>query len=103
MLAVLSGAPVVPVYISGSGQAWPRGRRLPRRGRVTVSFGAPLHFSRVEGQERKEQYEAASRAMMGAIARLRDRAIGAPLTADASVQAVGEAGVATPQGPSQIH
>jgi 1-acyl-sn-glycerol-3-phosphate acyltransferase len=103
MIAVLSRAPVVPVYISGSGQAWPRGRRLPRRGRVTVSFGAPLHFARVEGAERKEQYEAASRAMMGAIARLRDRVIGAPLTADESVQAVGGAGVATPQGPSQIH
>jgi len=103
MIAVLSGAAVVPVYVSGSGQAWPRGRRLPRRGRVTVSFGAPLHFARVEGGERKEQYAAASRAMMGAIARLRDRAIGAPRTADERVQAVGGAGVATPQGPSQIH
>jgi len=103
MIAVLSGAAVVPVYVSGSGQAWPRGRRLPRRGRVTVSFGAPLHFARVEGGERKEQYEAASRAMMGAIARLRDRAIGAPRTADERVQAVGGAGVTTPQGPSQIH
>ena len=106
MLAVLSGAAVVPVYTSGSGAAWPRGRRLPRRARVTVSFGSPLRFERAEGAGRKEQYEVASRAMMAAIARLRDGAPGAPVIAapaEGSVRAVGGAGVATPQGPSQIH
>jgi len=73
MLAVLSGAPVVPVYISGSGRAWPRGRRLPRPARVTVWFGEPLSFPERQGRSRKEAYEAASQAMMTAIGQLKDR------------------------------
>lgn len=72
MLAVLSGAPVVPVYVEGSGRVWPRGARLPRPGRVTVSFGPAMHFPRKAGEERKEHYEAVSREMMAAIARLRE-------------------------------
>jgi len=81
MLAVLSGAAVVPVYISGSGQAWPRGRKLPRPVRVTVWFGKPMSFARQSGGSRKEAYEAASQAMMAAIGRLKERS-----------QEVGEAG-----------
>jgi 1-acyl-sn-glycerol-3-phosphate acyltransferase len=76
MLAVMSGATVVPAYITGSGRAWPKGRRLPRPGRVAVSFGPPLRFARGEGAGRKEGYEAASLAMMAAIARLKTAAPG---------------------------
>lgn len=72
MLAVLSGAPVVPVYVSGSGRAWPRGRRLPRPRKVTVTFGEPLRFDADRRGDRKQRYEIASREMMEAIARLRD-------------------------------
>ena len=73
MLAVLSGVPVVPAYVRGSGGVWPRGRSLPRPGKVVVTFGEPMTFERSVGVDRKEQYEGASRAMMGAIARLKDR------------------------------
>jgi 1-acyl-sn-glycerol-3-phosphate acyltransferase len=76
MLAVLSGAQVVPVYVSGSGRAWPRGRRLPRPAKVRVTFGPALKFERGEGGAKKEKYEAASREMMSAIARLRDAEVG---------------------------
>lgn len=72
MLAVVSGAPVVPVYVSGSGRAWPKGARFPRPARVTVAFGEPLRFEGKRGGDRREQYEAASRAMMAAIARLKE-------------------------------
>jgi long-chain acyl-CoA synthetase len=37
-----SGAPVVPVLISGTLEALPRDRRLPRPAKVTVTFGAPI-------------------------------------------------------------
>ena len=70
MLAVLSGAPVVPVFVSGSGRAWPRGRRLPRPAKIIVRFGPPLTFARSEGQDRRTYYETVSRAMMAAIAEL---------------------------------
>ena len=72
MLAVLSGVAVVPVYVSGSGRAWPRGRRFPRPAKVTVTFGEPLRFEPERGADRKRQYEVASREMMAAISRLRN-------------------------------
>jgi 1-acyl-sn-glycerol-3-phosphate acyltransferase len=90
LLAVQSGATVVPAYVRGSGRAWPRGRRLPRPVKVVVTFGAPLRFQRAAGADRKAQYEAASRQMMAAIADLRDRAIG-------------EVSVAGARRPLEIH
>lgn len=72
MLAVLSGAPVVPVYVRGSGRAWPRGRRLPRPAKVRVTFGPALRFATPAPHQRKEHYERASREIMAAIARVRD-------------------------------
>jgi cytidylate kinase len=72
MLAVLSGAAVVPVFVRGSGRAWPRGRRFPRPAKVTITFGRALRFEVERGADRKRQYEIASREMMEAIARLRD-------------------------------
>jgi len=76
LLAVQSGVPVVPAYVSGSGRAWPRGRRLPRPAKVVVTFGPPLRFQRAVGPQRKAQYETASREMMAAIGELKDRASG---------------------------
>jgi 1-acyl-sn-glycerol-3-phosphate acyltransferase len=35
---------VVPCFISGSFQAWPKGRRLPRPGKVQLIVGAPRNF-----------------------------------------------------------
>jgi 1-acyl-sn-glycerol-3-phosphate acyltransferase len=70
MLAVLSGAAVVPVFIEGSGRAWPRGRSLPRPAKVTVTFGPPMTFGRRDADGRKTEYDAVSRAMMAAIGRL---------------------------------
>ena len=72
MLAVLSGAAVVPVFIQGSGRAWPRGRTLPRPAKVTVTFGKAFRFEAERGADRKRQYEIASREMMEAITRLKD-------------------------------
>lgn len=72
MLAVLGRATVVPVYVSGSGRAWPRGRKFPRRASVTVTFGPPLAMAPGGAGRRKDDYEAMSHEMMAAIARLRD-------------------------------
>ena len=76
MLAVLSGATVVPVFIRGSGRAWPRGQRLPRPAKVIVTFGEPMIFERKDAEGRKTDYEAVSRAMMTAIGRLAEAADG---------------------------
>ncbi len=81
MLAVLSGAPVVPVFVSGSGAALPRGCVLPRPRKVVVTFGPPLIFKKEGKQEgkragddgRKEAYREAAQEMMRAIAQLREQ------------------------------
>jgi 1-acyl-sn-glycerol-3-phosphate acyltransferase len=75
MLAVMSGAPVVPVHVSGSGRALPAGRVVPRPAKVRVRFGPPLHFKAAGAEERKERYREATREMMRAIAQLRDQQV----------------------------
>jgi len=37
-LAVAHGAPVLPVTIAGAWEAWPPGRALPGRGRITITY-----------------------------------------------------------------
>ncbi|HEY7138802.1 MAG TPA: lysophospholipid acyltransferase family protein [Methylomirabilota bacterium] len=68
MLAALSGAPVVPVYVQGSGRALPKGAVVPRPARVTVSFGAPIRFARERGRARHQEV---SDEIMAAISRLK--------------------------------
>ncbi|MDQ4005483.1 MAG: 1-acyl-sn-glycerol-3-phosphate acyltransferase [Actinomycetota bacterium] len=41
-VALASGAPLVPVAISGTADAMPKGSRLPKRTRVVVRFGEPM-------------------------------------------------------------
>ncbi len=46
MLALRTGAPIVPIGISGSDRVWPRGQKLPRPGgRVTVTVGKPFRLA----------------------------------------------------------
>jgi len=76
MLAVMSGAPVVPVFVSGSGRALPPGQAVPRPSKVRVTFGRPLHFKSKGAGERKDRYREASAEIMRAIAQLRDTGSG---------------------------
>jgi 1-acyl-sn-glycerol-3-phosphate acyltransferase len=41
-LALATGAPLIPVGVSGTAEAMPRGSRVPRRTSVTVRFGQPI-------------------------------------------------------------
>jgi 1-acyl-sn-glycerol-3-phosphate acyltransferase len=41
-LALAADAPVVPVTIVGAFESWPARRRLPRPGRVTITYHPPL-------------------------------------------------------------
>ena len=75
MLALRTDAPVVPIGVSNSDRAWPRGQKLPvpRPGvRVTVRIGRP--FSLAEelpaGLSRKESKSQATELIMRRIAAL---------------------------------
>jgi 1-acyl-sn-glycerol-3-phosphate acyltransferase len=103
MLAVMSGAPVVPVLVRGSGRALPRGAWLPRPRKVTVTFGPPLAIPEVDG--RKARYGATSEAMMAAIANLQHGSELSMKTETPTLlrisgrQAAGGAGVSAGSGP----
>ncbi|MGH3431919.1 MAG: lysophospholipid acyltransferase family protein [Thermocrispum sp.] len=50
-LALVTGAPVVPVALIGTEQVLPVGKRMPRLAKITVRFGEPMDFSRYRGLE----------------------------------------------------
>jgi 1-acyl-sn-glycerol-3-phosphate acyltransferase len=55
-LALAVGAPVVPVTITGAFEAWPPGRRLPRSGRVSITYHPPVDAAALPpGSDRKAQ------------------------------------------------
>jgi pantoate ligase/cytidylate kinase len=75
VLALMSGAPVVPVGVIDSDQAWPRGSLMPKFGKhVIVRYGAPFRVAddpAVSGApNRRKATEAATRLIMTRIAEL---------------------------------
>jgi cytidylate kinase len=75
MLALRTGAAIVPVGINGSDRVWPKGRKIPLpipRRTVTVHVGTPFHASDVvpAGADRKAAKAIATTAIMGRIAAL---------------------------------
>ena len=69
LLALRSGAPVLPVAVSGTDRLWRRGSLLPRRvDQIRLAIGAPLRLERGEGrasvQEATEQLRAAVAALL---------------------------------------
>jgi 1-acyl-sn-glycerol-3-phosphate acyltransferase len=42
-LSVKSGAPVLPVYVKGSFEAWPKGRALPRPSKLKLSISCLIY------------------------------------------------------------
>jgi 1-acyl-sn-glycerol-3-phosphate acyltransferase len=79
MLAVRTGAPVVPAYVAGTGEAWPSGARWLRCRPITVVFGEPMQWRR-DGPRRddeassKRRYQEVSQEIMGRIAELQREA-----------------------------
>lgn len=73
VLALRSGAPIVPVGIAGSYERWPRGQKLPHPGgRVTVRVGSPFRLADVlpPDMDRRAAKAAATDIIMRRIAGL---------------------------------
>ena len=47
-LVVGTPVPVVPCHLEGAHRAWPKGKALPRPGRLTLRIGAPRVFAHLE-------------------------------------------------------
>ncbi len=73
VLALRTGAPIVPVGIAGSFEVWPRGQKFPHPGgRVTVRVGSPFRVADglPAGTDRKAAKSLATGLIMSRIAAL---------------------------------
>ena len=71
VLAVRSGAPILPIAITGSQHFWAKGKRLPRPGRrMTVRVGETFTLTMPQGGDRHESLRLATVELMGHIAAL---------------------------------
>ncbi len=70
-LAVRSQAAILPVAIEGAHAAWPRGRKLPRPGRIHVHFGCPILPEEIKGRDERELLAEVQRRVRRCHAELR--------------------------------
>lgn len=68
-LAKKSGAPVIPVFISGTYEALPKGKILPKPHRIEVIFGNPVSFDQTK-KTTKEEIGYITRKIMEEIKKL---------------------------------
>ncbi|MBU3912387.1 MAG: 1-acyl-sn-glycerol-3-phosphate acyltransferase [Candidatus Omnitrophica bacterium] len=67
----ISKAAILPCYVKGSMEAWPRHSRFPRHSAVSVYFGKPLSFDKNFPGNKRESYLIIARETMKAIAELK--------------------------------
>lgn len=101
LLALRSGAPVLPIGVSGTDLFWPRGRKLWRvGGRISMRVGEPFVLERrVAPDGTKESVEDVTTRLMLRIAELlpeRHRGVYGPLLPAAGAAVPGEPSAADP-------
>jgi 1-acyl-sn-glycerol-3-phosphate acyltransferase len=77
LTVIKSRAPVVPVRVFGTYEAYGRQHRIPRPRQVTVKFGRPMYFEALRAEAEhcsrdrlKEIYHVVTEELMGEISRL---------------------------------
>ncbi len=77
LTVIKSNAPVVPVRVFGTYEAYGRHRRFPRPHPVAVKYGQPMHFEQLRAEAKtcpkprlKEIYQQVADEIMAAIAKL---------------------------------
>lgn len=78
-LALRAGVPVLPATLAGGREALPRGAWWPRRVPLTVRVGPPVELGSSEGGRTTDRAEAATAAIMAAIATLEGQQRPGPL------------------------
>ena len=69
-LQVTSGASILPCYVRGSREVWPRHSKFPRCGHISVHFGKPLRFEKDFSGSKKERYMYIAQEVMRSIKEL---------------------------------
>jgi 1-acyl-sn-glycerol-3-phosphate acyltransferase len=63
-------APVIPAVIDGAHDAWPRGHKFPKGGKVRLLYGPPLELGKKKGAEIVVQIDQTFRRMLGELREL---------------------------------
>ncbi|MDR4507855.1 MAG: 1-acyl-sn-glycerol-3-phosphate acyltransferase [Candidatus Brocadiaceae bacterium] len=63
-LVTQSGAPVLPVFLSGTHKALPKGAKIPKISRLTVTYGDPITFKFPDKKTNKEVITEITRRIM---------------------------------------
>lgn len=72
MIVHYANTKVIPCYISGAGQALPKGAFFPRLKKIRVIYGHPIDFSQLEVTgNKRDHYSRISDKLMEAIAQLK--------------------------------
>jgi 1-acyl-sn-glycerol-3-phosphate acyltransferase len=81
LIVIKSAAPVVPVRVFGTFEAYGRNRKFPRPHRVAVKYGRPMNFEVLRAEAKtcdkarlKEIYQQVADEIMAAIAKLEPKA-----------------------------
>ena len=53
-LLLKAGVPIIPVRIDGAYEAWPRWDRKVKPGPVTIRFGEPIRFPKLDSRVARE-------------------------------------------------
>lgn len=69
-----SRAAILPCYVKGAVEAWPRHSKFPRSRRVSVYFGRPLNLDMEFSSNKKELYLQVAREVMRSIRELKKNA-----------------------------
>lgn len=65
MIAAKAGVPIIPVYIDGAFEAWPRHRAYPLPHQINIYYGKPFDLpEHPEGMSTKEYYHLCGEEMM---------------------------------------
>lgn len=73
LLALKSGVPVIPVYISGTSKAMPKGQKFPKPCKIKARIGKVVDISGSAGfSEKRKAYESVGEKVMHAISQLKD-------------------------------
>jgi len=73
LIAAKSGVPIIPIYISGTDKALPRGKRMPRPCKIRVKVGKAVDITEsLKINDRREIYGSIGEKIMESISKLKD-------------------------------
>ena len=81
LIVIKSDAPVVPVRVFGTFEAYGRQKKIPRPFQVAVKYGVPMNFSKLRAESKtcdkarlREIYQEVADEIMATIAKLEAKA-----------------------------